>query len=333
MAASPAEQYLATLTLAQQQEVRASLAKSGSTLQMWFQAAVDAGVPDAVRLAGGQPTEGGGGVALPAGGKTSDWLGKRKPTPSELRQFAQERGQSEDYARFDDRQLAAWIANAWDVGANAFRSYHAPKGAQGNWVYAEKPTESVTDPQGTEWGPWGDQMGVNVTEKKQQAAAQQIAAQGGGGWGGTYAPPEEENFNPYDPLQARLMELFGGQGGYFADTHPTFGRVTPGGGLIWGEQGNPWEGPGGTALAKAAMTAFGPAAPSQQVTAPPKAAWREAGGGVPKPVAYPTSPVAAPVKMPAVAPAAVPRAAPITSPLESAIARRYANPNRWWAGQ
>lgn len=48
---------------------------------------------------------------------SSEWLGKRKPTPRELRAYAQAGGFSEDYALFSDEALAIWIAKYWDVKA------------------------------------------------------------------------------------------------------------------------------------------------------------------------------------------------------------------------
>ena len=61
----------------------------------------------------------------------SEWLGKRKTTPRELRRYAKEAGWSEDFARYDDRQLADWLnRGGWDIAAGKF---------QGG---VEKPTEA-----------------------------------------------------------------------------------------------------------------------------------------------------------------------------------------------
>jgi hypothetical protein len=122
--AMSAQQYLATLPQAEQDKVNASLQSSGSSLDQWYQAAVNAGDPRAVQAAGGQQTEGGtGNFVAPTGNeKTADWQGKRAPTPQELRQWAKSSGRSEDYARFSDAELAQWLGSHWDVGANSFKN-------------------------------------------------------------------------------------------------------------------------------------------------------------------------------------------------------------------
>lgn len=130
-----AQQYYNTLSPEEKQKVDGI---GGPSID-WFTNAVNAGVPDAVRLAGGKSPETPGweiegGYTLGAGGNTADWLGKRTPTPSELRQYVQEQGWSEDFGRYSDRQVAAWLQN-WDQGANRFRN------DQGQLV--DKPTETL----------------------------------------------------------------------------------------------------------------------------------------------------------------------------------------------
>ena len=153
------------------------------------------------------------------------WVGVRKPTPAELRAYAASNGWSEDFARNDDATLNQWIADRWDVGRNKFRSYHAPQDA-GDWAYVEKPSESVVDPStGTEWGPWGNQDAVNVTEQKARAAAAPAPA--------TSAIPAASSAptTPTNPLQQQLIDMFTKGGGYFAE-HP--GALSlAGGGIVW----------------------------------------------------------------------------------------------------
>lgn len=85
------------------------------------------------------------------------------PTPEELRQLSQAQGWSEDFARFSDPQVQAWINQYWDPGRQRFRSQHAPQGA-GDWAYVEKPTEGIVDPAtGIEYGPHGSRSGVNLS--------------------------------------------------------------------------------------------------------------------------------------------------------------------------
>jgi hypothetical protein len=74
----------------------------------WFTAGVDAGDPDLVKRAGGgsgsgwgagQAEEGTGGITpWQDAAPSSEWLGKRAPTPRELRRYARDTGQSEDFA-------------------------------------------------------------------------------------------------------------------------------------------------------------------------------------------------------------------------------------------
>ncbi len=116
-----ADAYYGTLTPEQQAEVDAS----GGPSIAWFTNAYNAGVPGAVQAGGGEEItdeSGYGGTRSPVGEDTSsEWLGNRKPTPAELRAWAPGR-QDEDYNRFDDRQLAAWINSDWDVGRGGFFS-------------------------------------------------------------------------------------------------------------------------------------------------------------------------------------------------------------------
>lgn len=130
-----AQSYYNTLTPQQQQDVDAA----GGPTVAWLTNAVDAGVPDAISAVGGGDIQEkgweieGGKVADPTGANAlppSAWLGKRNPTPSELRRYSREAGWSEDFARYSDRQMAAWINEGWDTSINKF------KGG------VEKPTET-----------------------------------------------------------------------------------------------------------------------------------------------------------------------------------------------
>jgi hypothetical protein len=149
--AMTAQQYLASLSPEEQQQVNTSLQSSGSSLDQWYQAAINAGDPRAVRASGATEAEGadpsqnyssGGQASWQDAAPSSEWLGKRAPTPRELRRFARDQGWSEDFARFDDRQLAAWLQQGgWDVNAGKFAGglekptetggYLAPSGGGG----------------------------------------------------------------------------------------------------------------------------------------------------------------------------------------------------------
>lgn len=315
--AMSAEQYLSSLPAAEQGQVRASLASSGSSVDQWFQAAVDAGDPRAVKAAGGTVAEGGGSDDVigdfSKAKPSSEWLGKRNPTPAELRRWAKETGQSEDYARFSDRQLAAWVGSSWkgDHFENDF----------GDRV--EKPTESGANSQAAGY-----------------ATGEKSAGTRGGG-GGAYNPPAtaDPTANPNDPLQSRLLEMFGGGEGAFAGDRAV-GQDLAGGGVWWSGQDNVAnDAPGvNPALAQATLTAFTPNAPSQRQNKPtatsssfetaPVPAVNSAvvGGEIGRPAAPTTVPGAVP-RMPQTAPGAG------GDILSQAVQRRFRDPNSWWMGQ
>jgi hypothetical protein len=108
----------------------------GGPSPVWLQNAVNAGVPDAIMAVGGtmgaaEPGwEDPGGAVLPwqDAAEPSEWLGVRKPTPSELRKWAV--GRSEDFARFSDRVLAKWLAEGdWNIQTGGFTNkYGDPVG-------------------------------------------------------------------------------------------------------------------------------------------------------------------------------------------------------------
>lgn len=120
----------------------------------WLQGAVNAGDPQAIQAAGGyagspdNPNSANAGGEEIAGGYTmpwenaadpSEWLGKRAPTPSELRKWGEQQhasylqgqgGQDEDYRRWSDRQLAAWIQEGWDPQAGGWKQGYTPNISQ-----------------------------------------------------------------------------------------------------------------------------------------------------------------------------------------------------------
>ena len=265
-----------------------------------------------------------------------------KPTVEELRAASQ--GKSEDFGRFtNDATLQYWIDNYWDVGAGRFRSEHAPEGATGDWVYVDKPSESVTDPAtGHEYGPWGDQSGVDLTAKGAAGAgdtAATAASTGQGEWGqGTD-----------QALQDRLLSLFSDKGGYF-DPANRAGMELAGGGMVWrdplsqpadkslpvaprADRGAPPTGfitstaPGAStpgvnpALVSATLNAFNP-------TAAPSVAGGVTGKGtapLPQPAQAPTPAVQPVVPQPAPTPAVPP-----VSALTQSLTKRFPNPSKWW---
>lgn len=199
----------------------------------WFENGLNAGDPDLVRRAGGgsgagwgagQAEEGEGGIApWQDAADPSTWLGQRKPTPRELRKYARVTGQSEDYQRYDDRQLAAWINKSWDVGQGGFYNDFGDR--------VEKPTES---------GALSTGAGYATGER---AAGQ--GRRGGGGGGGTTPGMQAPAFNLQDiwkfgALSSPLAQMLANQGGWLRQYDPQVGNNAPGvqggvmkGGTIW----------------------------------------------------------------------------------------------------
>lgn len=243
--AMTAQQYLATLPAEEQAQVNASLKQSGSSLQQWYQAAIDAGDPRAVKASGGQVIEGGGGYGASetGGAPTAEWLGKRKPTPSELIRYYKETGKSEDFKRFSAAQVADWINRKWDAANGYFTNDFGD--------IVEKPTES---------GPQSHAAGY--------ATGEMDAGKGGGGGApkpaaaapATPAAPEA----PVDPLQAALVAQFQGREGQFGSGQQ--GTELGQGGIFWTSptaapvgRGAPGEsGPGTGVQVGAPKTATGP---------------------------------------------------------------------------
>lgn len=181
-------------------------------VQEWFSAGVDAGDPDLVRRIGGgagagygagQAEEGEGGIApWQDAAPSSEWIGKRTPTPRELRRYAHEQGWSEDFQRFDDRQLADWLRRGqWDVQGGRF--------AGG----VEKPTETggVLAPRGR--GGYGGGDGYRTADGGGGGYLTQQGPGGPGTYGGApafsygeFKPPSYEEALADPGYQAALRE-------------------------------------------------------------------------------------------------------------------------------
>ncbi len=167
----------------------------------WFENGVNAGDPRFVKMAGGgagagwgqgQAEEGEGGIADWQGAApSSEWLGKRAPTPRELRRYARDQGWSEDFQRYDDRQLAQWLnQGGWDVNAGKFEGG------------LEKPTET-----GGRLAP-GRRGGGGGGGYATNAGGGGGGGYGGwGGWGGEWSkgPPPSFTVQPFKPPDAETV--------------------------------------------------------------------------------------------------------------------------------
>ena len=133
-----ASKYYDTLSA----EQKAAVDASGGPTVAWLQGAVNAGVPAAINATGmaGSTPEGnqenetgdaGNVMDWTDAADPSEWMGKRKPTPGELRKWAQDQNlrynqgeqgvQDEDYARFSDRVLAGLIKKTWDTSGGGWK--------------------------------------------------------------------------------------------------------------------------------------------------------------------------------------------------------------------
>lgn len=247
-----AQQYYETLPQSEKEKVDSS---GGPSIE-WFTNAVNAGVPDAVKATGksrgvADQNEGYTGemAEFSDAADASEWMGKRKPTPQELRKWAADQharyvagdtsAQDEDYERFDDRTLAGWINEKWDVSKGGFFS---PNG------------ERIGKP------PDVDSQGVNAYGEK---VGQGGAGQGGAGERQPAPPPPPTTFGNQlsmtgNPMQDMLIQQFNtGQNNSYGQGQNIFGlgedrapggtginadrqsqnvaQTLSGGGLWWGQ--------------------------------------------------------------------------------------------------
>lgn len=300
MTQAQATAYFNSIPPAEQQAVRAS----GANILDWANASEAAGDPRALAFSGTR-LQGGGdtytGNVASGGAPSSDWLGKRKPTPAELRAYSV--GKSEDFARFSDAQLADWIARKWDVAGGHFTN------DAGDIV--DKPTDSGPLSLAKGWATGEESAGMAYRGGAPAAAA-------------PATPAASAN-----PLADSLYSMFQNRQGFFADNPNTTeddkltGKLLAGGGLYWGGQG--FTLPNLTPVQPAAAPI--PATP-QPAPQPHSTAWQEIpAGGLPLPS---TNPVPSNGALPA-----LPAGTPTTSPLASALMDIYRQPGqgRWWMQQ
>lgn len=238
--AMSAAQYLASLSPAEQSSVNATLdpANYVAALEAWYQAAIDAGDPRAVKASGGtsvsDTSEGYTGeyADFSSASDPSSWLGTRKPSPRELRKYAQMTGQSEDYARFSDAQLADWITRKWSVSDGGFLNDYGDK--------VEKPTES----------------GYKSTAAGAATGESGVGAGGGYSGVGPGSAATASVATP-DPYASPLQEMLMNQGGFLRQFDPNVGDSQAGvkGGLVKG--GGMWwsKDPAAAVPTQPAMTA------------------------------------------------------------------------------
>ena len=160
VASAAAEKFFAAQSPEEQQRAVASWGGADNK-EAWFQAAVKAGSANPDGSLGGVGNEdeaGGHNYSQNVSGASGLQQGQT-PTPTQLRQYAKEKGFSEDYNRYDDATLQQWINNNWNPQNMTFNSEHG-----GGSV--EKPIDTAPG------------------ETRQGSSA------GGGGASGTYTGPQ-----------------------------------------------------------------------------------------------------------------------------------------------
>jgi hypothetical protein len=246
-----AQAYYNTLT----PEQKAAVDAIGGPSVQWLQNAITAGVPKALKASGQTQIAEGGGEEDIVGdwqnaAPSSEWLGKRKPTPGELRRYAFESGGilGEDYARNADRVLAKWIRDGWDVAKGGFfttsgRQVAKPPDVAGDGTWVSGYEDPNWRPPGGEAAAGGGGGGVGGGA----AGAGQTKIKGLGGYSlttgaGEATTPEETRLAD---LQRVLEDKFLNRGGMFGFasgrqgagpevTGKQIGQSLQGGGLWWG---------------------------------------------------------------------------------------------------
>lgn len=154
--ANGAQTYFDSFSPEEQQRIRGSWGGQ-NLMDQWFQNAVNAGaIGNDGTMQSRQGSFGGGysgqqdaeaqgfNYSQNVAGASGITAGMT-PSPKQLRQLAKEQGWSEDFNRYNDAQLQAWINNSWDPQSMKFKSEHGG-------ALVEKPTELGA---GESWGGGG----------------------------------------------------------------------------------------------------------------------------------------------------------------------------------
>ena len=209
-----------------QAQITASTAGNPNGILDWFRNSVNAGDPGAVAAGGftGNYGQTGDGYDENRGAnKGADWVGKRAPTPDELRAYSWDQGWgTDDFGDFPNNLLQDWISQSWNINKGGFYTKSGKR--------VDKPTDSYGTGANAEWveGYAPGQEFSNYTE----AMGRSMAAGGGGGGGGGKGGGKAGATIDDSYLQNKLLEQFEAQGGLFTRPGDEQGmRLNSGG--IW----------------------------------------------------------------------------------------------------
>lgn len=171
------------------------------------------------------------------------YSGHGTPTVAQLRAMRQ--GQSEDFGRFSDAQIQAWLNESWDPQAQGFRSNKVDQDGNPLPGIVDKPDDV---PDG--WEAWG----INGARRVGSAAPESASTAQGATQDATGAQTGATS------LQDSLTNLFSTRGSVFSGANSGVG--VGGGGIWWSPQ------------ASSGTSALPAATPSPSASASP-------GGGLP----------------------------------------------------
>jgi hypothetical protein len=158
------------------------------------------------------------------------WSGQDSPDQTGQRALAQKHGRREDLDRYNERTL-----NEWQQHLDSRCPPHAPYAAINGTGCVEKPIDTNYNAQnagyigvqagekGYWYGPNGERRSFRPQDAGQPQQPVGPNAQAAGG------------FNAQDPLQQRLMEMVGGQQGFFGQNPMNNAAALKGGGVWWGQ--------------------------------------------------------------------------------------------------
>lgn len=163
----------------------------------------------------------------PGGAEGAGWSGQNSPDQTGMRAAARAAGMSEDFDRFDERTLTQW-----EQYKDQRCPPHAPYRAINGTGCVEKPIDTNYNAQNAAY------LGVQAGEKGYWYGPNGEKRPFSGGGGGQPTGQDagvSGAFQPQNPLQAKLLEMVGGQQGFFGENPFNNAASLKGGGVWWGQ--------------------------------------------------------------------------------------------------